>query len=132
MIIVVLWYGNQQHEAGDITAGEFIAFLLLSIQTGFCLSNFKPIYSQIALAIESSSRIFNIIQEDEKIEPSIPMYVMEKDRVYNELFNNNGKNKNSNNSSDNIKQNLLNKVKKYNKMFSMSKGDIEFIDVKFW
>ena len=50
MVIAVLWQGNQMHETGEVTAGELIAFLLLSVQAGFCLSNFKPIYSHIMQA----------------------------------------------------------------------------------
>jgi len=89
------------HEEGQVTAGELIAFLLLSVQSGFCLSNFKPIYSHIMQAMAASNRIFEIILQKEDIEPSLPMKVLNNDRMYSELFTNNThfkKNKSMNNS----------------------------------
>lgn len=69
------------HETGEVTAGELIAFLLLSVQAGFCLSNFKPIYSHIMQAMVASNRIFDIILQKEDIEPSLPMKVLNNDKM---------------------------------------------------
>lgn len=140
MVIAVLWYGNQMHETGQVTAGELIVFLLLSVQAGFCLSNFKPIYSHIMQAMVASNRIFDIILQKEDIEPSLPMKVLNNDKMYSELFTNNASFKKSNFSSRgyqesddvNKNKNPYNVVKSANKFVSMRKGEIEFQNVRFW
>ena len=127
------------HEEGQVTAGELIAFLLLSVQAGFCLSNFKPIYSHIMQAMAAFNRIFEIILQKEDIELLLPMKVLNNDKMYSELFTNNThfkKNKSINNSievDDAKNKNPYTQVANTNsKLVSMRKGEIEFTNVRFW
>ncbi|BFI96056.1 MAG: ABC transporter transmembrane domain-containing protein [Rhodanobacter sp.] len=58
----VFWYGGTQVSAGHLSAGQLIAFLFYSENITQSISVFSVIYGNIATALGSSARIFELME----------------------------------------------------------------------
>lgn len=72
-ITVVLWYGGRQVLAGNLLAGDLIAFLMLTMFIAGSIGAFIGLYSQFQQALGASKRIFELLDTSSHIlEPSQP------------------------------------------------------------
>ena len=65
-IVSVIWYGGTLVQAGEITVGELLSFVLYTTFIGGSIAGLGDIYSQIQRSIGASERMLEILdQEDE-------------------------------------------------------------------
>ena len=70
---IVLWVGGRQVLAGDLLAGDLIAFLLLTVFVAGSIGTFTGLYSQLQEAIGASRRIFELLDAGPDLpEPADP------------------------------------------------------------
>jgi len=107
--------------------GELTSFVLMSVQTGFSAVSIGPGVAQIYSALGATDRIFEIIDMEEKIEPSIPTEVFEKDLVYRKMWVKDTGNR----KQEDGYERLLDIEEVKNKQKDIKSGEIEFRNVKF-
>ena len=62
-ISIVLWFGGRLVLAGELLAGDLIAFLMLTIFVAGSISTFVGLYSHFQEALGASKRIFDLLDE---------------------------------------------------------------------
>ncbi|HZY84061.1 MAG TPA: ABC transporter transmembrane domain-containing protein [Gemmataceae bacterium] len=63
-IVVVLWYGARQVQAGDLTAGELTRFMLYTLFVGGAMGSFAELYSQIQRTLGATQRVRELLREE--------------------------------------------------------------------
>jgi subfamily B ATP-binding cassette protein MsbA len=72
-ITAVFWFGGRQVIAGDLAAGDLIAFLLLSLFIAGSVAGFTGLFSQLQEGLGASRRIFDLLNETPTVrEPAEP------------------------------------------------------------
>ena len=66
-IAVVLWFGSRMVVAGEMTAGDLIAFVLYTFFVGAAVGGMSELYGQFNQAIGATRRVFELLD----IEPEI-------------------------------------------------------------
>ena len=66
-IAVVLWFGSRMVVAGEMTAGDLIAFVLYTFFVGAAVGGMSELYGQFNQAIGATRRVFELLD----IEPQI-------------------------------------------------------------
>ncbi|MFK7905946.1 MAG: ABC transporter ATP-binding protein, partial [Chitinophagales bacterium] len=66
-IIIVLWQGALLVEAGDMTIGELVRFVLYTFFIGGAMGGMGDLYGNIQKSIGSSERISDILQEESEV-----------------------------------------------------------------
>ncbi len=66
-IVIVLWVGSRMVVAGDLTAGELIAFVLYTFVVGGSIGGMSELYGQFNQAIGASRRVFEILDTKPEI-----------------------------------------------------------------
>jgi subfamily B ATP-binding cassette protein MsbA len=73
-IVVVLWSGSRMVVAGEITAGELIAFVLYTFVVAEAIGGMSSLYGQFRQAIGATRRVFEILDTQAEIaDPPIPI-----------------------------------------------------------
>lgn len=67
-IVLVLWYGSSQIEAGNITSGDLVKFLLYTVFIGGTLAGLGNIWGQVLEAIGASLRLREMMKEPTEAE----------------------------------------------------------------
>lgn len=62
-IILVLWYGGNEVEKGNLNMGELITFIFFTLLIGFSVGGLGDIYSQLQKTIGASERVKEILAE---------------------------------------------------------------------
>lgn len=63
-IVGVMWYGATLVEAGNLTIGEMLSFILYTTFIGGSIAGLGDIYGQLQRAIGASERVLEIIKEE--------------------------------------------------------------------
>ncbi len=71
-IVLVLWYGLGLIEAGEMTFGELITFIILTTFIGGAVGGMGEIYGQLQKTIGASERIGDILRETSEITMEAP------------------------------------------------------------
>ncbi|MBA3901335.1 MAG: ATP-binding cassette domain-containing protein [Bacteroidetes bacterium] len=66
-IVFVIWYGVKMVNAGDLTIGAMIQFVLYSVFVGASIGGIAELYAQIQRAVGATERIFEILDEAAEI-----------------------------------------------------------------
>ncbi len=67
-IAVVLWFGSRMVVAGQMTAGDLIAFVLYTFFVGGAVGGMTELYGQFNQAIGSTRRVFELLDTKAEIE----------------------------------------------------------------
>ena len=70
-IILVLWYGAKMVDAGEISFGELISFILYTMFIGGSIGGLGNIYGSIQKAIGASDRVLEILEEETELDIKI-------------------------------------------------------------
>ncbi len=62
-IVVVLWYGARQVQAGELSAGELTRFMLYTLFVGGAMGSFAELYSQIQRTLGATQRVRELLRE---------------------------------------------------------------------
>ena len=62
-IVIVLWFGAGQLQAGEITAGELTRFVLYTTFVAGAMGQFADLYSQLQKAVGASQRVRELLRE---------------------------------------------------------------------
>jgi ABC transporter fused permease/ATP-binding protein len=63
-IVVVLWYGARQVQAGELSAGELTRFMLYTLFVGGAMGSFAELYSQIQRTLGATQRVRELLREE--------------------------------------------------------------------
>jgi ATP-binding cassette subfamily B protein len=63
-IVVVLWYGARQVQAGELSAGELTRFMLYTLFVGGAMGSFADLYSQIQRTLGATQRVRELLREE--------------------------------------------------------------------
>ena len=67
-IVLVIWSGAHQVQAGQLTLGELTRFMLVAVFVGGAMGSFAELYSQILRTLGATQRIREILQEKTEIQ----------------------------------------------------------------
>jgi subfamily B ATP-binding cassette protein MsbA len=67
-IAIVLWFGSRQVLAGNMTAGELIAFVLYTFVVAGSIGGMSELYGQFNNAIGATRRVFELLDTKPEIE----------------------------------------------------------------
>jgi ATP-binding cassette subfamily B protein len=62
-IVLVLWYGARQVQAGELTVGELTRFMLYTMFVGGAMGSFAELYSQIQRTLGATQRVRELLRE---------------------------------------------------------------------
>ncbi|MFW5658595.1 MAG: ABC transporter ATP-binding protein [Bacteroidota bacterium] len=62
-IVVIMWYGSQLVQSGEIAAGDLAAFLFYTGLVGGSIGGFGEHYSQLQKTIGATERVFELLEE---------------------------------------------------------------------
>jgi ATP-binding cassette subfamily B protein len=62
-IVLVLWYGAQLVQSGDLSAGELTRFMLLTLFVGGAMGSFAELYSQLQRTLGATQRVRELLRE---------------------------------------------------------------------
>lgn len=68
-IVAVIWYGASLVEAGTITVGELISFILYTTLIGGSIAGLGDLYGQLQKAVGASERVLAILGEPGELNP---------------------------------------------------------------
>ncbi len=68
-IVAVIWYGASLVEAGTITVGELISFILYTTLIGGSIAGLGDLYGQLQKAVGASERVLTILGEKGELNP---------------------------------------------------------------
>ncbi len=74
-IVVVLWYGARQVQAGELSAGELTRFMLYTLFVGGAMGSFAELYSQIQRTLGATQRVRELLREkpeEDEVAPHLP------------------------------------------------------------
>jgi subfamily B ATP-binding cassette protein MsbA len=72
-LALVMWIGGRQVLAGSLTAGELVTFLLYTLTVAGAIGSFTGLYGQLQVALGSSQRIFELLDErSDIVDPAEP------------------------------------------------------------
>lgn len=83
-IMGVLWYGASLVQAGSLSVGDIVAYLLYSFFVGAAMGSFPELYANVQKAIGSSERVLEILQEENE-----PISIKEADNKVKEVLKGN-------------------------------------------
>ncbi len=68
-IVLVLWFGAHQVQAGQLTLGALTSFMLYTLYVGGAFGSFAQLYSQVQRTLGASQRVRELLRE----EPEVPL-----------------------------------------------------------
>ncbi len=68
-IVAVIWYGATLVQAGSLTIGELISFILYTTLIGGSIAGLGDLYGQLQRAFGASERILTILDEPSEVNP---------------------------------------------------------------
>lgn len=66
-IVLVLWFGAREVDAGNMTVGMLIKFIIYTVFVGVSVGGLGDIYSQMQKTIGASERVREILQEEPEL-----------------------------------------------------------------
>ncbi|HSI85223.1 MAG TPA: ABC transporter transmembrane domain-containing protein [Candidatus Methylacidiphilales bacterium] len=63
-IVLVLWYGALQMQAGNLSVGELTRFILYTTFVGGAVASFADVYSQIQRTLGATQRVFELMDQE--------------------------------------------------------------------
>jgi len=69
-IVAVIWYGASLVEAGTLTVGELISFVLYTTLIGGSIAGLGDLYGQVQKAVGASERVLSILNKQEELDPT--------------------------------------------------------------
>jgi len=60
-LVLVLWWGGRMLALGEISSGDLLAFLMLTLQTAFSIGALAGLWQDFAKALGASERVFELI-----------------------------------------------------------------------
>lgn len=72
-LALVLWYGGRLAIAGELSSGDLVAFILITLFVAGSIGTFTGLYAQLQEAVGASGRIFELLDERSPgVEPKEP------------------------------------------------------------
>src|SRR5262249_40887192 len=62
-IVLVLWFGARQVQAGTLTLGELTSFMLYTLYVGGAFGSFAELYSQLQRTLGATQRVRELLRE---------------------------------------------------------------------
>ena len=63
-LVLVLWWGGRMLASGEISSGDLLAFLMLTLSTAFSIGALAGLWQDFAKALGASERVFELIDRD--------------------------------------------------------------------
>jgi len=80
-IVGVIWYGSLLVEAGSLSVGDLLAYVLYSVFVGAAMGSFPELYANVQKAIGASERVLEILDEVNE-----PISIRENDNKINTII----------------------------------------------
>ncbi len=80
-IVGVIWYGSLLVQAGSLSVGDLLAYVLYSVFVGAAMGSFPELYANVQKAIGASERVLEILDEVNE-----PISIRENDNQINEVI----------------------------------------------
>ena len=72
-IILVLWFGATYVQAGDMTIGELLRFMLYTLFIGGSIAGTADLFSNMQKAMGASERVFQVLDEQSEVQHLSPI-----------------------------------------------------------
>ncbi|TAH00759.1 MAG: ATP-binding cassette domain-containing protein [Sphingobacteriales bacterium] len=80
-IVGVIWYGSLLVQAGSLSVGDLLAYVLYSVFVGAAMGSFPELYANVQKAIGASERVLEILDEVNE-----PISIRENDNQIKEII----------------------------------------------
>jgi len=67
-LVLVLWWGGRMLAGGEISSGDLLAFLMLTLSTAFSIGALAGLWQDFAKALGASERVFELIDRKPEME----------------------------------------------------------------
>lgn len=71
-IVLVLWVGARQVQAGSLTLGELTSFMLYTLYVGGAFGHFASLYSQVQRTLGATQRVRELLLEPTEVLTAVP------------------------------------------------------------
>ncbi|TAE41076.1 MAG: ATP-binding cassette domain-containing protein [Sphingobacteriales bacterium] len=80
-IVGVIWYGSLLVQAGSLSVGDLLAYVLYSVFVGAAMGSFPELYANVQKAIGASERVLEILEEVNE-----PISIRENENKINQII----------------------------------------------